>query len=468
MLPKLLKFILRTRFSRPFLIFLGVIVLYAIIATSLTTPSEVTTILSYEGTAVVAFFFAMSLATGGVMVMKSDRDYLFTLPLGTRDLSISIFFSQFIAYGASILFILIYLAPGFSSPLLAVDVLALALTVTSLGIIATSLQTRVRLFLSVAVACWTLLALENIPFTPASAFNGNLYAGTATLLLLTAVTTAAAVRGLSRIELDMMRNLIRTSSTDVRAPTSFAGKSPTGAIYSMNITNISVAGRLNMAGTSRYVSRRVKTKWVLAASSVAAAAYFAFALYVGAIQAASGTDVFPGAIVVAVVLSLLAFFFSQSAITNERIWLSLTSLPPVTYFRHLIMSKLLSLMIILAPFAVADAILAALGYPMELAGMIVVLMVIPATFVLQICFSAYMAPIQVKGDDMMMPAQFNLRQMATGLLLVPAILLATLSALFPLVAAVGGLVLCIPAALLIFSAGFWSRVVTRLTENGFV
>jgi hypothetical protein len=467
-LPKLLRFILRTRFSRPFLILLGIIVLYAVIATSLTTPSDVATVLSYEGTAVVAFFFAMSLATGGVMVMKSDRDYLFTLPLGARDLSISIFFSQFIAYGASILFILIYLAPGFSSPLLAVDVIALALTVTSLGIIATSLQTRVRLFLSVALACWTLLALENVPFTPASAFNGNLYTGTATLLLLTAATTTAAVRGLSRVELDMMRNLIRTSSADVKAPTSFAGKSPIGAIYSMNITNMSIAGRMNMAGTSRYVSRRVKTQWVLVASSVAAVAYFIFALYTGNFQVASGTDAFPGAVITAVILSFLGFFFSQSAITNERIWLSLTSLPPVTYFRHLIGSKLLSLMIILTPFAVADAVLAAFGYPMELAGLVIVLTVIPASFVLQICFSAYLAPIQVKGDDMMMPAQFNLRQMATGLLIIPVIFLATLSAIFPLVAVAGGLALCALSALLVFSAGFWSRVVTKLTENGFV
>ena len=468
MLPKLLTFILRTRFSRPFLILMGIIVLYAVIATGLTPPSDVTKILSYEGTAVVAFFFAMSLATGGVMVMKSDRDYLFTLPLSTRDLSISIFFSQFIAYGASILFILVYLAPGFSSPLLVIDIIALALTVTSLGIIATSLQTRIRLLLSVALAGWTLLSLENVPFTPASAFNGNLYMGTATLLLLTAATTMAAVRGLSRAELDMMRNLIRTSSADIRTPTSFAGKSPVGAIYSMNITNMALAGRMNMAGTSRYVSRRVKTKWILAASSVAAAAYFIFALYAGQAPTIKGNDTFPGALIAAIILSLLGFFFSQSAITNERIWLSLTSLPPATYFRHLIGSKFVSLMIILTPFAVADAVLAAFGYPMEFAGLVIVLTVIPASFVLQICLSAYIAPIQVKGDDMMMPAQFNLRQMATGLLIAPVVLLAALSAIFPLVAVAGGLALYVLAALLVFSAGFWSRVATKLTESGFV
>lgn len=468
MLPKLLKFILRTRFSRPFLILMGVIVLYAIIAAGLTPPSEVSKVLSYEGTAVVALFMAMSLATGGVMVMKSDRDYLFTLPLTTRDLSISIFFSQFIAYGASILFVLVYLAPGFSSPLLAFDVVGLALTVTSLGIIATSMETRVRLILSTVLAVWTLLALDGVPYTPASAFNGNLYTGTAILLLLTVVTTATAVRSLSRVELDMMRNLIKTSSSDIKAPTSFAGKSPIGAIYSMNITNMALASRMNMGGTSRFVSRRVKTKWILATSSVAAAGYFAYAFYAGRIQDLNGAGTSPEAVVSAIALSFLGFFFSQSAITNERIWLSLTSLPPATYFRHLIGSKLVSLMIILAPFAVADAVLAALGYAIALAGLAIVLMVIPAGFVLQICFSAYMAPMQVKGDDMMMPGQFNLNQMATGLLIIPVIFIAALSAAFLIVAVVGGLALYVIAALLVFSGGFWSRVETKLTENGFV
>ena len=312
------------------------------------------------------------------------------------------------------------------------------------------------------------MALAGVPYTPASAFNGNLYTGTAVLLLLTAVTTAAAVRGLSRAELDMMRNLIKTSSADVKAPTSFAGKSPRGAIYSMNIANMALASRINMGGTSRFVSRRVKTKWILGASSAAAVAYFSYARYTESIQSLNGANTTPEAVVSAIFLSFLGFFFSQSAITNERIWLSLTSLPPATYFRHLIGSKLASLMIILAPFAVADAALAALGYSGALAGLVIVLTVIPAGFVLQICFSAYLAPIQVKGDDMMMPGQFNLRQMATGLLIIPVIFLAALSAAFLIVAVVGGLALYAIAALLVFSTGFWGRVVTKLTENGFV
>jgi hypothetical protein len=467
-LPKLLKFVLRTRFSRPFLIFVAIMVVYSAAVSTTIPPSGLNTIFGYYAAGIVSLFLAMALATGGVMILKSDRDYLFTLPLSVRDLSLSIFFAQFIAFGTTVLFMFVYLAQAFTSPLLIADMVALALIFTSLGVIAPSIRTRVRIALSVALALWTLLSFTNFPFTPGSAFNGNLYGGTATLLVLAAVTMVAAFRGLGRIELDMMKNMVRSTSSEIKSPNSYVGKSPIGAIYSMNLTNMSLAGRMNMAGTSRYVSKRVKTWWVVAAATVAAAAYFVFALSLGPVSAVNGTDTFPAAILVAVGLSFLGFFFSQSAITNERIWLSLTSLPAVSYFRHLIASKVISLMLILAPFAAADAVLFALGNGVALGALAVILVVIPGSFVLQICWAAYIAPIQVKGDDMMMPAQFNLRQMATALPLGGVIVLVSLASIVPLVAAVGGLVLCVISASLTLSGRFWSIVVTKLTENGFV
>jgi len=467
-LPKLLKFVLRTRFSRPFLIFVAIMVVYSAAVSTTIPPSGLSTIFGYYAAGIVSLFLAMALATGGVMILKSDRDYLFTLPLSSRDLSLSIFFAQFIAFGTTVLFMFVYLAQAFTSPLLIADMVALALIFTSLGVIAPSMRTRVRIALSIALALWTLLSFAGFPFTPGSAFNGNLYGGTATLLVLAAVTVVAAFRGLGRIELDMMKNMVRSTSSEIKSPNSYVGRSPIGAIYSMNLTNMSLAGRMNMAGTSRYVSKRVKTWWVVSAATVAAAAYFVFALSLGPISAVSGTDTFPAAILVAIGLSFLGFFFSQSAITNERIWLSLTSLPAASYFKHLVLSRVISLMLILAPFAAADAVLFVLGYGVGLGALVVILAVIPGSFVLEICWAAYIAPIQVKGDDMMMPAQFNLRQMLTALPLGGVIILVSLASIVPLVAAVGGLVLCVISASLTLSGRFWSVVVTKLTENGFV
>jgi hypothetical protein len=469
MLPRLLKFVLRTRFSRPFLIFVAVMVVYSIAVSRAVPPAGVTLILGYYAVGIIALFLAMALATGGVMLMKSDRDYLFTLPLSTRDLSISIFFSQFVAFGVTVMLMFAYLGQGFSSPLFLIDLVALALTFTSLGVIAPSLKTRVRMLLSVSLALWTLLSFENVPFTPGSAFNGNPYGGTATLVILAAVTMAAAFRGLSRIELDMMKSLVRTTSSDIKSPNTYAGKSPIGAMYSMNLSTMSLAGRMNMAGASRYVSKRVKTWWVLVVTSATAAGYFVVGfLGIGSTTVAGSANSLPTEILVAIILSFLAFFLSQSAITNERMWLSLTSLPAATYFRHLVASRVLSLMLIMAPFAVVDAVFLTLGHTGALGALAIVIAVIPGSYVLEVCWAAYVAPIQVKGDDTMMPAQFNLKQLATTLPLIAVFILVSAASILPLLAAVGGLLLCAVAALLAMSGWFWSRVVTRLTESGFI
>ena len=469
MLPKLLKFILRTRFSRPFLILIAVLVVYEIGISAVVPPQSENLILSYYGTAIIALFLAMALATGGIMVLKSDRDYLFTLPLSTRDLSISIFFSQFIAFGITILFMFVYLSSSLASAYLVADMVALAFTFTSLGIVATSLSTRVRVVLSVGMAVWTLAGVAKFPISPGAAFNGYVVPGSATLIILAAVTTAAAFRGLSRVELDMMKNLVRSTSSEVKSQVSYSGKSPIGAIYSMNLSAMSLAGRMNMAGTSRYVSKRVKTRWVVLATSIAAAAYLALVLYLGPpTPFINGSDSLPAAIGVAIGLTFVSFFLSQSAITNERIWLSLTSLPPATYFRHLIASRVVSLLLILAPFAAANVALLALGYGEALGALVVVAAVIPGSYVLEILWAAYIAPIQVKGDDLMMAAQFNLRQLSTALPLVAVFLLVSIATLFPTVAVVGGLVLIAIAAALTTSGRFWGKVVTKLTESGFV
>ncbi len=469
MLPKLLKFIIRTRFSRPFLILIGILVVYETGISATIPAGKENLVLSYYGTAIIALFLAMALATGGVMVLKSDRDYLFTLPLSARDLSLSIFFSQFIAFGISILFMFVYLAQSLASVFLLTDLVALALTFTSLGIIATALSTRLRAVLSVGVALWTLTGIVGFPFSPGSAFNGAVYTGTVTLLALAVATTAVAFRGLSRLELDMMRNLIRSSSSEIKSQVSYSGKSPIGAIYSMNLSTMSLAGRMNMAGTSRYVSRRVKTRWVVIATSVAAAAYFAFVRYRGPPTPFTvGTNSMPEAILVSIGLALLSFFFSQAAINNERIWLSLTSLPPGTYFRHLVTSKLISLFLILTPFMVADAALFALGYGEALSALGVIALVIPGSYVLEIIWAAYVAPIQVKGDDAMMAAQFSLRQMSTALLLIPVFIFAAAATIVPAAALIGGAAMVMISIALTMSNGFWSRVLTKLTENGFV
>jgi hypothetical protein len=58
--------------------------------------------------------------------------------------------------------------------------------------------------------------------------------------------------------------------------------------------------------------------------------------------------------------------------------------------------------------------------------------------------------------------------MAVALPMGGVVIVATVGVLFAPFAAVAGVVLCVLSAALTLSGGFWGRVITRLTENGFV
>jgi hypothetical protein len=108
MILKLIKFVILTRFSKPYLIFLiiiaGLYIIPSAISHSNTTDTGFMSFYKYYVFGTLTFLFIMSLLTGGLAVTESDRQYLFTLPLSKKDLGIALFFMQFLGFGISVLF----------------------------------------------------------------------------------------------------------------------------------------------------------------------------------------------------------------------------------------------------------------------------------------------------------------------------------------------------------------------------
>jgi len=99
MLAKLVKFVLLTRFSKPLLGVIAFFLAYDIVIRALTNSPGFSTGFSYYAVGATIFFITVSLLFGGLFILKSDRDYLLTLPLKRRDLSISLFTAQFVGSG---------------------------------------------------------------------------------------------------------------------------------------------------------------------------------------------------------------------------------------------------------------------------------------------------------------------------------------------------------------------------------
>src|SRR2546422_7293311 len=158
MLAKLVKFVLLTRFSKPLLGLVTFFLLYDVVTRAFTTGNspEFSGGFSYYAVGASIFFITVSLLFGGLFVLKSDRDYLLTLPLNRRELSLSLFTAQFVGSGITILFLFGFYLAGAgtlqTTIVLVVDLAILAAVVTSFGDVSHILSTRVRAGVAIVLA----------------------------------------------------------------------------------------------------------------------------------------------------------------------------------------------------------------------------------------------------------------------------------------------------------------------------
>src|SRR5215467_1140848 len=172
MLLKLAWFVIITRFSKPLLILTSFFLVYDLFIRALTSGNapEFTGGFAEYAVGASIFFFSMSLLLGGIFVLKSDRDYLLTLPLRRRELSLSLFLAQFIGSGISILFLFgFYLAGAGTADTAAVlvgNLVLLAMIVTGLGVISNILSVWKRVILALALGLWCYSSTLGVPVTP--------------------------------------------------------------------------------------------------------------------------------------------------------------------------------------------------------------------------------------------------------------------------------------------------------------
>ncbi|HEX4920168.1 MAG TPA: hypothetical protein VFV92_05450, partial [Candidatus Bathyarchaeia archaeon] len=273
---------LLTRFSKPLLGLVAFFLVYdtAIRALTSGSASDLQGGFSYYAVAASIFFMTMSLLFGGLFILKSDRDYLLTLPLSRRDMSISLFIAQFVGSGITILFLYGFYVAGagtLSNTLILVTNLALlACIVTSLGVVSNLLETWKRVLIAIALSLWSLTSLLGFPFTPVSAFTGSLLYGSISMFILALIVVPVALRELAYIELGSLRTLLRTTSSEYKRTMSFAGKGPIRTIYSYHLSYLELVGRFNLGGSTSYRATRIKTRTVLIVSTVASIAYLVF------------------------------------------------------------------------------------------------------------------------------------------------------------------------------------------------
>src|SRR3989449_7123903 len=342
MLAKLVKFVLLTRFSKPLLGLVAFFLVYDVVIRAFTTGNspEFSVGLSYYAVGASIFFITVSLLFGGLFVLKSDRDYLLTLPLKRRELSLSLFTAQFVGSGITILFLFGFYIAGAgtlqTTIVLVADLAILAAVVTAFGVVSNILSTWLRAGLAIVLALWCFSSILGNPFTPVSPFTGDILYGSIVLFGLAVVIVPVALRELAYLELGSMRSLLRTTSSEYKQTMSFAGKSPVRAIYSYHLSFLELVGRVNLAGSTSYRAARVKTSTVLIISSALGAVY----LFLAGLSLFADLLSRPVVIVLPILMGIITLvLMSQGTFSNERGWLDFTVMGPAVNRRHFRLSK---------------------------------------------------------------------------------------------------------------------------------
>ena len=473
MLAKLVKFVILTRFSKPLLGAVTFWLAYDIVIRAVTTgnASNFSGGFSYYAVGASIFFISVSLLLGGLFILKSDRDYLLTLPLRRRDLSFALFVAQFIGSGITILFLFGFYLAGAgtlgTTIVLVFDLVLLAAAVTSFGVISNILAAWKRVLLAIAIGLWCSASLVGIPFTPVSAFVGDFLYGSLALFGLSAVVVPVAFRELANLELGSIRSMLRATGTEYKKTLGFSGKSPLRAIYSYHLSFLELVGRVNLAGSTSYRAARVRTSTVLGISTVAASIFLYFA---GLSPFTESTRAIRGLVfVIPIFMGVLTLvLMSQGTFANERGWLAFTAMDPAKYLRHLVLSKILSAMAIIGPFAIALVTLALFGDSTATNSSVVLLVTIPAASILATYLVARIGAVQQVKEEGMLPGQFELKQILAIIPVYIVIILIVISEVSLAASMVIASALGVLSLLFLSRANIWRGIANRLTEKGFV
>jgi hypothetical protein len=471
MLAKLVKFVLLTRFSKPLLGLVSFFLIYDVVIRAVTTGNspEFSGGFSYYAVGASIFFITVSLLFGGLFVLKSDRDYLLTLPLRRRELSLSLFTAQFVGSGITILFLFGFYLAGAgtleTTIVLGGDLGILAAVVTSLGVVSNIISTRGRIGLAMILGVWCLSSLFGNPFTPVSPFTGSLLYGSITLLGFAVIIVPVALRELAYLELGSMRSLLRATSSEYKKTMSFAGKSPVRAIYSYHLSFLELVGRVNLGGSTSYRAARLKTSTVLFISGALAAIY----LFLTGLSPFADLLSRPFVIVLPILMGIITLvLMSQGTFSNERGWLAFTAMDPAVYLRHLLLSRAVSTFAITGPFAAANIVLAFRGVPAAVNSSIVLLVTVSSASILATYLVARLGAVQQVKEEGMMPAQFDLKQFLAIIPTYIVIILIVVSEISLRASIVIAAVLGIVSLIMMSTKSVWRGIAYRLTERGFV
>jgi len=457
---KLVKFLVLSRVGKPTLVLLVALGILTSLPLLLFHYNKETSLTySYIGIFFTIFFtlsplFAPQKGSSIPGIIKSDMDFLFQLPIDSKELALGLIISNIIVSFIFMIVISSLFIPSLG--LLAFPTLFLiSLIPPSLSVITYSLPLKSRISIIFLIVLWDASALMGNPFSPLSMFFGY-YEGYFLLALLDVLLLYLAITRFNTVGL--ASRYFAPEEKEVMKSISFSTSTPFMVMLIKNLHFLEIGGRGNILTAQTFIVRRVDVRWLILVFTIIGVVFLVLLkiIYSPVVNPtvinATYYMIFAYSILIPY---MVMFFFVISAFAFEPLWLYLSIMTPLELARNYILSKIIAIEVVLLPYIILIGIAEGPIVAMDL------LIGIPLSIIFVISTSARFYPVN--------PAQGRVNMTPSSILfgfifVIPA--LGSVAGAFGVIFGVISLViylvfLAIISLPFMFSEGYWKKTFER-------
>jgi hypothetical protein len=471
MFYKVLKLLIKSRFSRSYLFIILLIFIYSIITIHFGVSDT-----ANFGSYYLAFFFIIFLVSaiymGGISTTSADRDFLLTSSIENVVLVPAFFISQ--ALASSLIFVsaasasLILLRHDQTALLIGIlDIFCMAILPISMSLNMAEQPRPVKIVSAGIALIWILSSYLNFPYGPMSFLSGHLYSSTIVLVLVTAIATVISFRAIKQESLPYRLSAMTSKGKGFKSLFNFNQQKPYRAIFELHFKQVDFSTRAASMGNIRIKVNRVSVYTISLLTTALAVGFSSFEFfYVRNIISGSSSLIyvlFPE-VYIAWGISL---GLSTGTLSKERAWLAFITIPIENYMQVTALAKMSQALVIALPFIGANIFLLIEGFPYAFPSLLIFIFLVPIYCGINFSMSFYRKTFQITQEDVL-PSTYNMSQFI--LLPVSFILLALLFVgifflpSLPLVIIGAGTFL----AAVLMNKSHWKNGMYAMVEKGYV
>lgn len=417
MFIKVLKLLVKSRFSRSFLLIVFFIFIYSLFTISFGLGTDTP---DNFGSYYLAFIFLLFLISatvaGGLSLTAADRDFLLTSPVKNITLIPAFFISQ--ALASSLIFVAAASGALIDFRTDQLGLLAGILAIVCMAILPISMSLNMagkNIYIKVGFAgveaTWVVSSFFGFPYGALSFINGSGVDSSIGVILVTVVATAVASQTIRAESLPFrISSFSSRNRNSYRKTYSFTDTSVTGTILKLNFRQVDFTSRAASMGNIRVRINRVSIYMMFIIMSVLASIFTSLIIvYQKTFFGFFGSfGVYLSSVYITWFLSLM---LSTGTLSKERAWLSFTSIPIENYLKKVLYAKMLQTLFVSVPFVISSLILG-----IYVSGtyftLTVILLFFPAIFSgINFSLSFIRKPYQILQEDLL-PSTYNASQFA--------------------------------------------------------